>query len=528
MTQCVAGLLIVLAGCASAEMSAKVDTVCAVRTPTAVVGKTGKFIYVVGEDCAAGDGSVQRPFNQISDALALAKSGDAVVLGPAQYDGGFVLPEGVHLVAALNGTVVIRGGAGVVVDGKGVTTIRGVVVDAAVDAGIEATGGSLRLEKVVVRKTTSSGKLGHGVVASELARLTLISTQLLDNKGLGLLARKTSKVQIIEPIYLPSPRNAAGKFGIIEPIYQPQSQISGNGLGGVAIIEPIYSPVGSPNVLVDSTHIANNGGFGVGLWGASARISNSAIVHTKVGPGGPWADGVMLVGGLSGGKSVGVQIDARSVIANNRRTGVSMLTRASLQVGADISRNRLCGIWAGAASLVTVTGDAGLGGNTLVGVAVAEGADLFLDGATVSGTVAQSLGSRGANTDAGDGIGVFDGARATIRNAQLKNNARAAVLVHQPKKKADGSPDVEITGSLMTGSKYAVVVNGSPAPSYAASNQYQAADDTDTNGSGEQGSGSSGGRNAGNPPESPEDKTNASMPVKTKICEDGGECKPDF
>jgi len=472
----------VLSSCASGDAETASLMTCGMSAPGAattalVSGKTGRVWFVQAQRCPAGEGSLTRPFNRIEGALAAAKSGDVILLGPGNYAGGIRLPEGVDLVAAAPGTVTISGAeaggsggkggangasAGVTVLGAGSATLRGLLIENAVGSGVAATGGRLRLEQVIVRGTRSGGGLaGHGVAVQNVTQLTLVQSQVLDSAGVGVLARGTAKVSIIEPIYLPSPRNAVGKFGIIEPIYVPRSRIAGNGQGGIAIIEPIYSPAGSPNLRLESTRVTQNTGFGVGLWGASVRVVNSAIDGTKVGSAGPWADGLMLAAGLKNGDAVAVQIDARTVITNNARTGVSMLATATLQVAGDVSNNKLCGVWAGSASIVNVTGDAAFGGNTLVGVAVTEGADLQLDGATVRGTVALAVRKRGDDREAGDGIGVFDGARATIRNARLQGNARAGVLVHKAKQLKDGSPDVVISGSVMTGGKYAVVVNGS-------------------------------------------------------------------
>ncbi len=519
-------LLPQLPGCASDEAGARAGG-CEGQTPTEqIAGHTGRFWFVQPPQCEAGDGSLARPFNELQQGLDAAKAGDTIVLGDGQFAGGVRLPAGVNLVAATAGTAMLSGGAGLEVLGAGNVTVRGVRIDKAIGLGVTASGGQLRLEKVVIAGTrTGNGQAGHGIAVQALTQLTLIQTQVVGSEGLGVLARATGKVAIIEPIYLPSPRSAAGKFGIIEPIYQPISRIADNALGGIAIIEPIYSPAGSPNLWLESTRVTGNGGFGVGLWGASVRIVNSAIDATRVGAAGPWADGVMLVAGLTSGVEVAVQIDARSVIANNARTGVAMLGKAALQVGGDVSNNALCGIWAGKSSVVTVTGDALFGGNTLLGVAVTEGADLQLDGAIVRGTVAKALDARGDDREAGDGIGVFSGARATIRNARLLNNARAGVVVHEAKTFSDGTPDVIISGSLVTGGKYAVVVNGSPAPSFKSTNTYEAAS-ADGNDSGQRGTSSGGTANPA--AESPDDKTDADLPVKTQICDTASNCSPNF
>lgn len=512
--------LLSLTGCVASEGDASIGN-CGMRPPSTVIGHVGRFWYVQSETCGGGDGSLERPFGQIAAALSSAQPGDTVVLGEANFSGNVTIPAGVNMVAMTAGTAVIKGSVAVL--GGDDVTLRGFVIERPAGPGLTATGGRLRVEELSIRDAQSDGgQTGHGIAVQGVDQLVVTRTEITGCQGVGVLARGTGRVSIIEPIYLPSPRNAAGKFGIIEPIYQPRSRIAGNEMGGIAIIEPIYSPAGKPNLTLESTQVADNGGFGVGLWGASARVINSAIHTTRVTSKGAWADGIMLAKGLESGDAVAVQIDARSVIANNARTGVAMLAKASLQVAGDISNNALCGVWAGAASLVNVTGDASFGGNVLVGVAVANGADLQLDGATIRGTQAQTLETDGDDRDAGDGIGVFDGARATIRNARLQNNARAGVLVHKAKQLEDGAPDVQISGSLVTGGKYAVVVNGSPAPSFKTSNRYEAesADERDR--------GSAGSNTNTSTQSSPDDKVNANMAVKTEICDESTSCTPSF
>lgn len=518
--------LVALGGCADAGMdlaTSRLDP-CELEGAPVVEGHTGRFWFVRDASCGGGgDGTRERPFTQVQQAVSAAMPGDTVVVGPGTWEGGVTLPAGVHLAALTKGTVTLRGGPGLRVDGDGDTTVQGLVVSEARGAGVMIGEGAARLVDVTVEKATKDGALpGHGVVAEGTASLILTRTTLTANAGLGLLAKGTGRVAIIEPIYEPSPRGKDGKFGIIEPIYLPTSRIVGNGLGGVAIIEPIYSPT-APNLRLESTLVSGNQGFGVGLWGASASVVNSAVVSTRVGPGGPWADGVLFAKGVDG-QDVTVTIDARSVVLDNARTGVAMLARGTLAAAADISGNSLCGVWAGSSGSVSLSSEAVFGRNVLAGVAVSDGASLEMTGATVRGTVAADIGARGDDAQAGDGIGVFDGARATITNVNLVGNARAGVLVHQAATKDDGTPDVTITGSTVTGGKYAVVVNGTPAPSFAANNKYQrdAEEGTDS------GQSSGGGGTAQPGSSAPDDLDNADVPVKTSICDAGQGCTPSF
>jgi hypothetical protein len=206
-----------------------------------------------------------------------------------------------------------------------------------------------------------------------------------------------------------------------------------------------------------------------------------------------------------------ITLDEASVVVGNARGGVIALVASELELDADISANGYAGVWAaGDEGTVQIGAATTLYRNHLCGIAVTSGAALSLDGAAIADTAAASAGG---DDDIGDGVGIFDGARADIRNARIVNSERAAILVHNAAKRADGSPDVTIEGSTFVGGKYAVVVNGAAAPDYAAANVYESEDGKQSG---------SGGRAPG----APADFDNADLPVATAYCEDGEACAP--
>ena len=118
----------------------------------------------------------------------------------------------------------------------------------------------------------------------------------------------------------------------------------------------------------------------------------------------------------------------------------------------------------------------------------------------------------------GDGVGVYNGARATIRNAKLLDNARAAIVVHSAKKNAQGEADVVVEGCEMQGSQHTFVINGAPVPLSATADKNDA-ESSESKGSS---SGGAGAKNSGY-------SDNASLPVQTGYCggedpDESGEC----
>lgn len=67
-----------------------------------------------------------------------------------------------------------------------------------------------------------------------------------------------------------------------------------------------------------------------------------------------------------------------------------------------------------------------------------------------------------------DGIGVYQGASATLNNTFLLDNPRAAVVVHQANERPDGSADVTLEGCTLKGGTHTAVFNGTEIPSSAA------------------------------------------------------------
>lgn len=107
-----------------------------------------------------GDGSAARPFGALGEALEEAGRGPLRVnLAPGRYGGPFVLPPGVELVGAGEGTVLVGEGEGAVVRAPRGARVKGVRVEGGTwgleaegEVGLEAVcfggqmAGALRLE----------------------------------------------------------------------------------------------------------------------------------------------------------------------------------------------------------------------------------------------------------------------------------------------------------------------------------------------------------------------------------------------
>lgn len=500
-----------------------------------VLATVQNAVYFAPAACtsAGADGTASRPF----PATALTvKAGQTLVLLPGDYAVPVTLPGGAHLLVPEPKLTIVR--ATVKVEGKGASSVQGLRSTGAAGAGVQIRSADVTLKDVrIVDVVAKAGAgAGHGVEVRDGGSLAASSLAVIGSAGVGVLAKGAGAISIVEPIFDVDPRGDDGKIGIVEPIFAPSTQIAGNEGGGIAIVEPIFFPksdsAADGGLTLTGAWVRDNAGFAVALYGASATLSRVALTGTVRGAKGKWADGVLLAPGAKGAPIPTLRIDERCVISDNVRGGVVALTEAKVEVAADVSGNGYAGLWIGAkGAKLDVGPKARLFRNHLVAVCVAEGAELLLQGAELGETRPLSVDG---GDDVGDGIGVFSGARATIKGARIVDNTRAAVLVHAAATLSDGTPDVSIDGTTFVGGKYAVVVNGAPAPDFASKNSYEP---SMSEGSGTSSGGADGGAASGDASQpkdavgapsgdTPDDRDNAALPVETEYCESGDECAP--
>lgn len=153
-------------------------------TLAGVLGALGLMFYVAKTQVQAPvthvvstDGTA--PFGRIADGLAAARAGDTVRVEPGDYPEFILVPDGVHLVARLPGTVAISRPAGldpsmpgIVAGGAQTTRISGVHLAAPPEqsgaAAISITGGGVTLDLVRI-----SGAVGHAIALAPGSSVTM-------------------------------------------------------------------------------------------------------------------------------------------------------------------------------------------------------------------------------------------------------------------------------------------------------------------------------------------------------------------
>jgi hypothetical protein len=429
------------------------------------------------------------------------------------------IPVGVTLQGRASGVLLkIRCPQADCVRFEGGGTLRRLELTGGGKNGVVATVGAVNIEDAKI-----SGMKGDGLHVEGAVGILVQKTAIIDNAGRGIYAKGIGSLSVIDPVYAPKPFDATGKLGVIDPVYSPASVISGNGQGGIAVIDPVYSPKAdkyADAILVQSTLLKGNGRYGIGVWGSALKLANSAILDTKVNASGPWADGLLVAKGNQPHEPAMILVQDDTVIDGSGRTGILVTYDTDVKIDGRVQNSGLGGVWVhGAKSKVTLSKTAVIFGNRAVGVVATKGADLQVEGATIAASVLHKVSKE---TEMGDGVGVYNGARATIRNAKLLDNARAAIVVHSAKQNAQGEADVVVEGCEMHGSQHTFVINGAPVPLSAT------ADKNDAESSASKGS-SGGGSSGGSAAKSSGYSDNASLPVQTGYCDgedldESGEC----
>lgn len=433
----------------------------AASCPPQFASTSGVAVYVsaaCGSD--TGDGSQAAPLRTIGAAVARAQTGSTILLAAGTYSEDIKLPGGVHMVG--QGAVRITPTTGgLTVWGEGQSTLSGLTIRGAKGDGIAVQKTAVRLERVTVEETTATASAaGNGVTVEGAPSVELSSCQIRNNAGFGVRVHGSGPTSIIDPLFHGDPRSAGGNGAIIDPLFMPSSVIGKNLLGGVAIIDPLFAPNPvAADLLLHATLVHENGQYGVLLQGASGKLAHSAVAGTLLA--GDVADGVAVQGRGDGQAAPNptLSIDKGSLVLGSGRVGVNVATYASATIDGEVSLSGRGGVWGlGYSTTITLSKSASLLKNTMVGVAVTNGAHLICDGAHIAGTLPREV-KAGSKTDTmADGIGIYGAAHGAISGATLADNPRAGLVASKCGTTSDGEPDVTVTGTKITGSKFDVVI----------------------------------------------------------------------
>lgn len=418
------GLSFALAGCDSSQS----ETCDSVSFPAPPSG-AGEMLFVARQcNGDIADGTRERPFSLINDAIAKASPGATIlVASETDYPENVVIDKSLSLLGAAPGaraneaTVTIRSttsaGIAVAPNVTGVV-VRGFIVERAKGAGVWVQGhASAKIESLTVSSTEpdGDGNYGYGILVTEGGSADVASVDVRNARDVGVFVSGGSATMnnlfvsgIIQhggiraedasgEVKLDNVNvEACTEVGVL--IINSKATIKNTGVANVTeddsgvgdgiIVRRRKNAagdyVGNTQVDIDSATVTGVARVGILFSeGATGSLTNSNVVMNGVDP--VWSAGVWLQSGAGG--DTGVLISQNS-IHDNKYNGIGMTSGAFARIlnNTQISVNK---------------------------------ADSFPPG-VFSGEVL------------GQGIAVYGGARAQIEWNYVANNDLFGVLMDNP------------------------------------------------------------------------------------------------
>ena len=425
-------------------------------------GKAADNILYVSVKCAGAeeDGTLDHPFASIGAALSAAPEGAAILVAPGTYEEEqtLLVSQPIALIGSgrwdeesgeyIDGTVVKSSQANALyVDGALGVTIRGLTLSEPVAAGLVVRdSGNLELAEnhVAGVNKTPAGEFGLGIAVSDSENVTLRANFVQDCESVGILV-SLSTVSVIEnrvngcvegirlsecPPFT-GEQNEASK----EPVEAGGNVLKGNFSSGLNILSSIVRLTG--NTVEDTVAVD-----GLALGAADGLVA--ACLEDGATQGRP---AVIWFGG--DGEAEG------NTVTGSARVGVLISDETEV---VDFSHNLVegnlgGGVWIQIESVVQSMTANTITGNTFIGVGLTAGAGANIGGDTPAS--ANLIAQTQALQTMGDGIGVFDDSRATIRSNHVLDNFRAGIIVDN----AEGEL-VQISDNVIDGGEYDIVLQG--------------------------------------------------------------------
>ncbi|MFT5431547.1 MAG: hypothetical protein ACI9OJ_002244 [Myxococcota bacterium] len=330
-------------------------------------------------------------FATVAAALATATTGDAIIISPGTYRENITLTERVDLVGIggpiVRGTITIRG-----VENQ---VVRDLTIAKSTGPGVVVDGGSATLDGVAVSEAASGSAVGHGLVITGGANVTLDNVSANGCAGSGVFVEAAT-------------------------VTMTSGTLRAN-VGGLVALK-------AATATLDGVAVTRNSTFGVANFGSSVTLQGQTVIRETLSVDDtPSGDGLVVV--LADGQPGMTTANGLTLEANARH---GALVDASSLVLANATLTGNGSTFSGAGIRVQAVGgtvdvtNSQITDSTGNGIIATESARLEADGVTVSGTKAAVFARD--TEDFGDGIAVLSNAGAIITNCTIASNARAGVL----------------------------------------------------------------------------------------------------
>lgn len=375
---------------------------------------------------ADADGSRERPYSRIGDALANAREGATILVAAGtEYAEGLTIEKSVRILASPPDTIAEEAtvaldppGAGIVLAaGARDVVVRGLIIRRPKAVGIWVPqGADAVIEAVLVKDTErdGDGEHGYGILASDGGSIEIKRTTVSGAPEVGIYIAGGSA--LIEDTDV---SGVSGSGGIRLEAAKGTATIRDSIVEGCAQVGILVS---NSTTIVDRTNVFNTslsaGGLGDGIVVRRRRNENGAY----------FAEAAAQI--------------SNAIVTQNARLGVlfsegatGSLTDSIVTSNGTVSA-RAAGVWvqsgAGEKEAVLISNNV-IRLNRFSGVGVTSGARAHIENnQQISETTAGTLLVGDQYVEIGDGVGIFAGARADVLSNTIRSNGRFGVLMDEP------------------------------------------------------------------------------------------------
>jgi hypothetical protein len=408
------------------------------------------------------------PYTQLAPALAAARSGDTITVGPGTYAGGVTIEMSVKLLGAGPGATIISGGGPVLTIGvagapsEPTVTIEGVTVTGGVTVGNltpfsgrgggiyipraagPSTGATVTIRNSVIRGNSVAPRVavesddpcclfadsGGGGISND-GTLTLDHTRVSDNLadaasglasnaiGGGILNRTFGNLTLKHSVVTDNHVEVTPPNGRFAP---------GGGIAMVAGTLTITDSLVSDNTADTSSAVptgveqeATAGGIQI-QGNASATIRGTTVTGNSVSSTNSAGDALAFSGGLH---ADGPIVLSDSTVSDNRVAAMTATGRADVDSGAaeintdaTISNTRFTG------NSATATSSAGVAHAGAGAIITAASERMTISDSVISANRLTATSTTGSSTV--DGGGIANIGVLTLRNTSVADNRGAA------------------------------------------------------------------------------------------------------
>jgi len=204
-------------------------------------------IYVDAGADDDGDGSKEKPFKEVKDAVEESKSGDNIYIYAGTYDGSFKIPASVGLFGQSRDKVKIKG----TVTAANGSSVKDLTISGGAAALTVESGATVSVKKCIIRDATKTGidvQPGNG-------KLTVENTKITNNNK-GIYAQKGNQLKVSGSTITKNKEEGIDIRNKVDGSITG-NEISNNGESGIEII------LGSSDMNIVNNAINSNSASGI-------------------------------------------------------------------------------------------------------------------------------------------------------------------------------------------------------------------------------------------------------------------------